>query len=353
MDQRAEDITEETSVDVSTVPALMSPLGYGLLAFWMLIVTILSVFCNSLVIAVMLKNRQLFLPTNILIMGLAVSDLLMTLCGSAVGTVTNYYGQFFMGRELCVFQGFAVNYFGLVSLCTLTLMAYERYYIICKSMGAFKITLRRNAKGLLLVWFYCLFWATGPLIGWGSYGPEGVQTSCSLAWQERTWASYSFLLPYWFFCFLLPTWLIIYCYYHILTSIKRLNQSVESQGGKSRQKEDKHAMCMVAAMIGSFFFCWLPYALVSMLVILVPDMSISPALASMPAHLAKTSPAYNPVIFFLAKKKFRDMALEIISCGCYRPAFPISRSSEEVEIVESGSKQLSPNTIQPEPALTN
>lgn len=104
MEQRAE--------DESPVSTLLSPLGYVLLSFWMLIATLLSVFFNSLVIAVMLRNRQLFLPTNVLILGLAISDLLMTLCGSAVATVTNYYGQFFMGRVLCVFQGFTVNYFG-------------------------------------------------------------------------------------------------------------------------------------------------------------------------------------------------------------------------------------------------
>lgn len=112
MERRVEEVTVETTVDVSTVSTLLSPLGYGLLSFWMLVVTILSVFFNSLVIMVMLRNRQLFFPTNILILGLAVSDFFMTLCGSAFGTVTNYYGQFFMGKELCVFQGFAVNYFG-------------------------------------------------------------------------------------------------------------------------------------------------------------------------------------------------------------------------------------------------
>ncbi|TSK13307.1 Opsin-VA [Bagarius yarrelli] len=351
MKRSTEEVTEGIPVDVSTAFTLMSPLGYGLLSFWMLIATILSVFSNSLVIAVMLRNRQLFLPTNVLIVGLAVSDLLMSLCGSAVSTMTNYYGQFFMGKQLCLFQGFAVNYFGLVSLGTLTLMAYERYHIICKPMGAFKVTLQRNAKGLLLVWSYCLFWATAPLLGWGLYGPEGVQTSCSLAWDVRTWVNYSFLIPYWFFCFFLPVWLVIYCYYHILISIKRLNQSVENQGGRSRQKEDRQAMCMVAAMIGSFFFCWLPYAIVSMLVILVPDINISPLLASMPAHLAKTSPAYNPIIFFMAKKKFRDMALEIISCGCYRPLISMSNSSKRVDMVETGCKRLTPNTIQPEPTL--
>lgn len=112
MERRAEEVTVETPLDVSTVSTLLSPLGYGLLSLWMLAVTLLSLLSNSLVIVVMLRNRQLYLPTNVLILGLAVSDLLLTLCGSAVGTVTNYYGQFFMGRELCVFQGFSVNYFG-------------------------------------------------------------------------------------------------------------------------------------------------------------------------------------------------------------------------------------------------
>lgn len=112
MERREEQVTVETPVDVSTVSTLLSPLGYGLLSLWMLSVTFLSIFCNSLIIVVMIWNRQLYLPTSVLILGLAISDMLMTLCGSAVATVTNYYGQFFMGRELCVFQGFTVHYFG-------------------------------------------------------------------------------------------------------------------------------------------------------------------------------------------------------------------------------------------------
>ncbi|XP_062863796.1 pinopsin-like [Trichomycterus rosablanca] len=344
MERSIKNDTEEAALDFPPVPTLLPPTGYALLSLWMFIITLISVLSNSLVIAVMLKNSKLFFPANILILSLAISDLLMTLSGSAIGTVTNYYGQFFMGRQLCVFQGFMVNYFGLVSLCTLTLMAYERYHIVCSAMGVFKITMRRSAKGLLLVWLYCLFWCVVPLLGWGSYGPEGVQTSCSLAWEERTWISYSYLIPYWYFCFLLPTGIIIYCYYHILYSMKRLNLSVENQGGKSRQKDDRQVTCMVAGMIGSFFFCWLPYAVVSMLVVFLPDLSIAPLLASLPAYLAKTSPVYNPIIFFLAKKQFRDEARKIILCGCSgRTPTTITSASE----AENTAKR--PNSVQPEP----
>ncbi|XP_017567667.1 opsin-VA-like [Pygocentrus nattereri] len=339
--------TEEAAEAISPVPTLLPPSGYAILSFWMFLITVFSVFNNSLVILVMFRNRLLFFSMNMLILSLAISDLLMTLCGSAIATVTNYYGQFFMGRELCMFQGFTVNYFGLVSLCTLTLLAYERYNIVCKPMGTFKVTTWRSTKGLLLVWLHCLFWAAAPLLGWSSYGPEGVQTSCSLAWEERTTVSYSYLIPYWFFCFLLPTGIIVYCYCHILISMKKLNLSVESQGGRSRHLENRRATCMVAAMIGSFFFCWLPYAIVSILVILIPDLHISPLLASMPAYLAKTSPIYNPIIFFLANRQFRYSALQIVLCGCYTPTSTMPDNSE-MSAVEEGPRRLSPNSVQPE-----
>lgn len=74
---------------------------------------------------------------------------------------------------------------GLVSMCTLTLLAYERYIVVCKPMAGFKMNVRRSFQGLLGVWLFCLFWAVPPLLGWSSYGPEGVQTSCSLGWEER------------------------------------------------------------------------------------------------------------------------------------------------------------------------
>ncbi len=69
-------------------------------------------FNNSLVIAVMLKNVHFLNAMNVLILSLAVSDLMIATCGSAIVTITNYQGSFFLGDAFCVFQGFAVNYFG-------------------------------------------------------------------------------------------------------------------------------------------------------------------------------------------------------------------------------------------------
>uniref|UniRef100_A0A673CCB2 Parietopsin n=1 Tax=Sphaeramia orbicularis TaxID=375764 RepID=A0A673CCB2_9TELE len=212
-------------------------------------------------------------------------------------TITNYRGSFFLGHSAWFFKDFQVNYFGLVSLCTLTLLAYERYHVVCKPKAGLKLSIRRSIIGLLFVWVFCLFWAVAPLIGWSSYGPEGVQTSCSLAWEERSWSNYSYLILYTILCFIIPVTVIFYCYYRVLKSMNKLNRSVELQGGRSSKKENDHAITMVLAMIIAFFVCWLPYTALSVVVVVDPELYIPPLLATMPMYFAKTSPVYNPIIY--------------------------------------------------------
>lgn len=60
---------------------------------------------------------------------------------------------------------------------------------------------------------------------------------------------------------------------------------------------------MVLAMIISFFVCWLPYTVLSVVVVADPELYIPPLLATMPMYFAKTSPVYNPIIYFLSNKQ--------------------------------------------------
>lgn len=78
---------------------------------------------------------------------------------------------------------------------------------------------------------------------------------------------------------------------------------MELQGGRSSQKENDHAINMVLAMIIAFFVCWLPYTLLSVVVVVDPELYIPPLLATMPMYFAKTSPVYNPIIYFLSNKQ--------------------------------------------------
>ncbi|XP_061896883.1 pinopsin-like [Entelurus aequoreus] len=288
-------------------PTIFPRVGYSIISFLMFITTVLTVFNNGLV------NH----PWDEHVHGVAAETgffrqtvITRPLLNTVRTVVMNMRKEMMLGVSLLL---------GLVSLCTLTLLAYERYNAVCKPDASLKLGMRRSIKGLLFVWAFCLFWAVGPLLGWSGYGPEGVQTSCSLSWEERSWSNYSYLTLYTLMCFLFPVAVIIYCYSRVLASMRKLNRSVELQSGRSLQKENDHATSMVLTMVVAFFMCWLPYTALSVVVVVNPQLHIPPLVATMPMYFAKTSPVYNPIIYFLSNKQFRDGALEMLSCGRYIP----------------------------------
>uniref|UniRef100_A0A3B5MU09 G-protein coupled receptors family 1 profile domain-containing protein n=1 Tax=Xiphophorus couchianus TaxID=32473 RepID=A0A3B5MU09_9TELE len=290
MEERFYDVVISlTSTPTVTDTLVIFPtVGYGILSFLTFINTEFSVFNNGLVIAVMLRNTSLLQPMNILILSLAVSDLMIALCGSLVATITNYQGSYFIGHATCVFQGFSVNYFGKDG----TLNGKKKASKI--SVFGFRgiksgLSMRRSVQGLLFVWVFCLFWAVALLLSWSSYSLEGVQTNTS------------YLILYSLLCFIVPVAIIIYCYFHVLKSLRKVDLC-----GRSRKSENDHAITMVLAMITAFFVCWLPYAVV---VVVNPELRVPPLIATLPMYFAKTSPVYNPIIYFFSNKQVNGFSL--------------------------------------------
>lgn len=96
----------------------------------------------------------------------------------------------------------------------------------------------------------------------------------------------------------MPIFTLALYFFHL-----QLNRSVELQGGRSSQQENEHAITMVLFMIIAFFICWMPYTALSVVVVVDPELYIPPLVATMPMYFAKTSPVYNPIIYFLSNKQ--------------------------------------------------
>lgn len=56
-------------------------------------------------------------------------------------------------------------------------------------------------------------------------------------------------------------------------------------------------------MITTFFICWMPYAVVSLLMAYGYGHLITPTVAIIPSFFAKSSTAYNPVIYIFMNRK--------------------------------------------------
>ncbi|CAB1336047.1 unnamed protein product [Coregonus sp. 'balchen'] len=165
--------------------ALLSRTGYTVLAVIIGAFSVPGVCMNVLVIVVTVRHRRLRQPLNYALVNLAVADLGCALFGGLPTMVTNAMGYFSMGRLGCVLEGFAVAFFGIAGLCSVAVIAVDRYVVVCRPMGAVMFQTRHAVGGVVLSWVWSFVWNTPPLFGWGSFELEGVRTSCAPNWYSR------------------------------------------------------------------------------------------------------------------------------------------------------------------------
>lgn len=70
---------------------------------------------------------------------------------------------------------------------------------------------------------------------------------------------------------------------------------------------------MFFLMISCFLLCWTPYAVVSMMVAFGKKSMVTPTVAVIPSFFAKSSTAYNPLIYVFMSRKvcFVEVALAV------------------------------------------
>ncbi|XP_061419010.1 parapinopsin-like isoform X2 [Lethenteron reissneri] len=247
--------TNETST--ATPAPSLGPVGYGLLAALMGVTTAASVTLNSIVVATTVRYRALRQPLNYALLSLACADLGVALGGGVATTVTNALrSQLQMEDALCQAEGFLVAFFGLAGLNSICVLAAERFVMVCRPLSSMHFGGRHALLALGAAWLWALAWATPPLLGWGRYGPEGAS---------------------------------------------RVKYSVT-------QRAEQRVGVMVLLMIVAFLFCWLPYAACALVVIFQPGIQLSPLAASIPLYAAKSSTAYNPIIYILLNRQITEAA---------------------------------------------
>ncbi|TRY81847.1 hypothetical protein DNTS_011412 [Danionella cerebrum] len=292
---------------------LMSRLGFSVLALIIGVFSLCGIVLNVAVIAVTLKHRQLRQPLNYALVNLAVADLGCALFGGLPTTLTNAMGYFSLGRAGCVLEGFAVAFFGIAALCSIAVIALERCVVICRPLGSVCFGTKPAVAALAAAWVWSLIWNVPPLLGWGRFELEGVQTSCAPDWYSRDPSNVSYILCYFSLCFALPFTIIIFSYTRLLWTLRQVGW-------------------MVLVMVLAFLLTWLPYASFALAVITNPELNIDPVSATVPMYLAKSSTIFNPIIYIFMNRQFRERALPFLLCGRNPCAAPAEESEEDTTV---------------------
>ena len=280
---------------------------------------------NGVTLATFIKHRSLLTVPNIILFSMCFSDFLMPWFAIPFTIHANLKEKWPFGESGCKAYGFVTTLCGLASINHLAGAAFERYDCIKRATrGQGLFNKMRTIYFVIFLWFYSLVFSVAPLANWSSYTTEGIGTSCSVDWSSSSPNAVSYTVVLYLGCFVLPLGIIGFFYYKVYRAVRQVRINADTTWGRLSAaateaiKTEKKMAFLFLAMIAAFLISWTPYAVVSLVSATGHKDMIGPLSASIPAYFAKSSCIYNPIIYILSFKTFRQKMLTLSpACGRY------------------------------------
>ncbi|XP_062315086.1 rhodopsin-like [Osmerus eperlanus] len=294
---------------------LAAPWKYSIVAAYMVFLILTAFPINFLTLYVTIEHKKLRTSLNYILLNLAVADLFMVVGGFTVTLYTALNGYFVLGVVGCNIEGFFATMGGEIALWSLVVLAIERYVVVCKPMSNFRFGEKHAVVGVAFTWIMALTCAVPPLVGWSRYIPEGMQCSCGIDYytpkpelHNTSFVIYMFVLH-----FSIPLVIIFFCYGRLLCTVRAA--AAQQKESETTQRAEKEVTRMVIVMVISYLVCWLPYATVAWYIFANQGTEFGPVFMTAPAFFAKSAALYNPCIYILLNRQFRNCMLTTVCCG--------------------------------------
>merc|ERR1712002_1231997 len=109
------------------------------------------------------------------------------------------------------------------------------------------------------------------------------------------------------------------------------------QESESTQKAEREVTRMCILMVLGFLFAWTPYASFAAWIFFNRGAAFSAQAMAIPAFFSKASALFNPIIYVLMNKQFRNCMLSTIGMGgMVDDETSVSTSKTEVSSVSQG-----------------
>ncbi|XP_026199420.1 opsin 4xb [Anabas testudineus] len=298
--------------------------AHYIIAIFVLVIGILGIAGNALVMFAFYSNKKLRNLPNYFIMNLAVSDFLMAFTQSPIFFINCLYKEWVFGEMGCKMYAFCGALFGIASMINLLAISIDRYLVITKPLQSIHgSSKRRTTLAIVMVWLYSLAWSLAPLVGWSSYIPEGLMTSCTWDYITYTSANRSYTMMLCCFVFFIPLGVIFYCYLFMFLAIRKTGREVERLGTQVRKStliqqrsvRSEWKLAKIAfVVIVVYVLSWSPYACVTMISWAGHANILSPYSKAVPAIIAKASTIYNPFIYAIIHNKYRMTLADKFPC---------------------------------------
>ncbi|MGH0178722.1 UNVERIFIED_CONTAM: hypothetical protein FKN15_078221 [Acipenser sinensis] len=278
---------------------------------YMTIICVLGIIGNAFVLCVFCLHKKRCTVAEIYLSNLAAADLvMMCLLPFWVVTIANGSNWIF-GGLLCRIVNIGIILNMYCSIYFLVLVSIDRYLALVKTMSDGRM------RSVFCAKMSCLgIWAFGflmsiPTIVFRTVGdfPEYNGTFCYLDYphgSEKKWEISNNLVLI-IIGFFIPFLMISYCTYEITKALRSNIMERFSQG-----KTEKKATHLILAVLLVFFFCWVPFHVVTFLDIL-KEAGILNGCAlevgnQITTYLAYSNSCVNPILYVIVGKSFRKKA---------------------------------------------
>ncbi|XP_078415338.1 C-X-C chemokine receptor type 3-like [Cetorhinus maximus] len=290
------------------------------LPIFYLVIFFVGLLGNGMTVAVLLRNMQTLAVTDIYILYLAFTDILLV--ASLPFWATESAKGWIFGSTACKIIGAMFNINFNSGIYLLGCISFQRYLSIVHAVQMYNK--RRSLSvhiNCLVVWLSCHLLAIPDFIYLREIYSNGT-LQCHYDFDAniaKTWMV-GFRFFYHVTSFLVPMTIMFYCYIMI---IKTLHGSHNMQKNKERR-----AMKVIVMVVAAFLICWVPYNMVLFIdtlqrlgaiarnCIIESQLDIAISITS---NLGYFHCCLNPFLYAFAGVKFRRNLLQIFSdIGCIR-----------------------------------
>ncbi|XP_042169459.1 trace amine-associated receptor 13c-like, partial [Oncorhynchus tshawytscha] len=247
----------------SCIKDLLSTSIYITLYNFFSLISAVTVFLNLLVIISISHFKQLHTTTNLLILSLAVSDLLVGLIVIPVTTVAIMEPCWDFGEYFCVFHIYIDFLCTSLSLGNMVLISIDRYVAVCDPLLYHaKITITRMICCISFTWFCCIIYRAAIIKNCVNVQlPSRCLTECFI-FEGITWVNFTDLV----ITMVVPCSVIITLYMKIFVVARSQARKVFSKeaasvsGVKTVQanKSERKAAKTLSIVVVNYFICWIP-----------------------------------------------------------------------------------------------
>uniref|UniRef100_A0A8C7QRL6 G-protein coupled receptors family 1 profile domain-containing protein n=1 Tax=Oncorhynchus mykiss TaxID=8022 RepID=A0A8C7QRL6_ONCMY len=282
----------------SCIKAFLSTSIYITLYIFFSLISAVTVFLNLLVIISISHFKQLHTTTNLLILSLAASDLLVGLIVIPVMTVATMEPCWGFGEYFCVFHTYIACLSPSLSLGNLVLISIDRYVAVCDPLLYHsKITTTRITCCISITWCCCIIYRAANIKYF-----VNVQVPRSRCLKEFFIVEgiISVNIIYIVITMVVPCSIIITLYMKIFVVARSQARTVFSKEAASvscvktlqANKSKRKAAKTLSIVVFNYFICWIPFLFSFFLYFLI-DMFLSYFLIFLPI----VNSLINPIIY--------------------------------------------------------